>query len=362
MTLRLEAPIRSSPRKRGPTATERGSWIPACAGMNGIARRDFVLALAGAAAAWPLAARAQQPAMPVIGFLSSRSAEDSVRVVAAFRQGLAETGYVDGRNAAIEFRWAQGQFDRLPAFAVELVRRPVTVLAAVGGFQAAGAAKAETDTIPIVFGIGEDPVKEGLVSNLNRPGANVTGATFFTSLLGAKRLGLLRDLTPKAEVFALLVNQNSSQGQRQMTDVQEAARALGLRLVVLNGSSDEDIDAAFAGLGEQKVSALLVGADPFFDPRRDRLVALAAQHRVPAIYQFRDYVLAGGLMSYGASITDLYRQVGVYVGRVLKGDKPADLPVMLPSKFELVINLKTARALSIDISPNMLSLADEVIE
>jgi putative tryptophan/tyrosine transport system substrate-binding protein len=325
-------------------------------------RRDFITLLGGAAAAWPLAAHAQQPATPVIGFLSARSAEDSARVVAAFRQGLGETGYVDGRNAAIEFRWAQGQFDRLPAFAVELVRRPVAVLVAVGGFQAASAARAETDTIPIIFGIGEDPVKEGLVSNLNRPGANVTGATFFTSLLGAKRLGLLRDLVPKAEVFALLVNQNSSQGQRQMTDVQEAARALGLRLVVLNGSSDEDIDAAFAGLGEQKVSALLVGADPFFDPRRDRLVALAARHRMPAIYQFRDYVLAGGLMSYGASITDLYRQVGVYVGRVLKGDKPADLPVMLPSKFELVINLKTARALSIDISPNMLSLADEVIE
>jgi putative tryptophan/tyrosine transport system substrate-binding protein len=325
-------------------------------------RREFISLLAGTAAAWPLAARGQQPAMPLIGFLSSRSADDSARVVAAFRQGLAETGYVDGRNVAIEFRWAQGQFDRLPALAGELVRRPVAVLAAVGGFQTARAVKAETDTIPIIFGIGEDPVKEGLVPNLNRPGANVTGATFFTSLLGAKRLGLLRDLVPKAEVFALLANQNSSQGQGQIKDVQEAAQGLGLRLVVLNGSSDEDIDAAFAGLGEQKVGALLVGADPFFDPRRDRLVALAARHRVPAIYQFRDYALAGGLMSYGASITDLYRQVGVYVGRVLKGDKPADLPVMLPSKFELVINLKTARSLSIDISPNMLSLADEVIE
>jgi putative ABC transport system substrate-binding protein len=325
-------------------------------------RREFIALLGGAAVAWPLAVHAQQPAVPVVGFLSARSADDSVRAVAAFREGLAEVGYVENHNVAIEFRWAQGQFDRLSALATELARRPVAVLAAVGGTQSPRAAKAATTTIPIVFGIGEDPVKEGIVANLNRPGANVTGATFSTSLLGAKRLGLLRDLVPKAEVFALLVNQNSSQGQQQITDVQEAARGLGLRLVVLNGGSDEDIEAAFAGLGQQKVGALLVGADPFFDPRRDRLVALAAWHRVPAIYQFRDYALAGGLMSYGASITDLYRQVGVYVGRVLKGDKPADLPVMLPTKFELVINLKTARALSIDISPNMLSLADEVIE
>ncbi|MGZ3434602.1 MAG: ABC transporter substrate-binding protein [Isosphaeraceae bacterium] len=325
-------------------------------------RRVFITLLGGAAAAWPLAARAQQPAVPVVGFLSARSADDSVRAVTAFREGLAEVGYVENHNVAIEFRWAQGQFDRLPALATELARRPVAVLAAVGGTQSPRAAKAATTTIPIVFGIGEDPVKEGIVANLSRPEANVTGATFSTSLLGAKRLGLLRDLVPKAEVFALLVNQNSSQGQQQITDVQEAARGLALRLVVLNGGSDENIETAFAGLGQQKVGALLVGADPFFDPRRDRLVALAARHQVPAIYQFRDYALAGGLMSYGANITDLYRQVGVYVGRVLKGDKPADLPVMLPTKFELVIHLKTARALSIDISPNMLSLADEVIE
>jgi putative ABC transport system substrate-binding protein len=260
-------------------------------------RREFISLLGGAAAAWPLAARAQQPAVPVVGFLSARSAEDSIRAVVAFREGLAEVGYVENHNVAIEFRWAQGLFDRLPALATELALRPVAVLAAVGGTQSPRAAKAATTTIPIVFGIGEDPVKEGIVANLNRPGANVTGATFSTSLLGAKRLGLLRDLVPKAEVFALLVNQNSSQGQQQITDVQEAARGLGLRLVVLNGGSDEDIEAAFAGLGQQKVGALLVGADPFFDPRRDRLVALAARHRVPAIYQFRDYALAGGLMS-----------------------------------------------------------------
>ncbi len=269
-------------------------------------RREFTGLLGGAAAAWPLAVRAQQAAMPAIGFLSSRSADDSARVVAAFREGLAETGYVDGRNATIEFRWAQGEFDRL--------------------------------------------------------GANVTGATFFTALLGAKRLGLLRDLVPKAEMVGLLVNQHTSQGQGQIRDVQQAARDLGLRLLVLNGGSDEDIEAAFAGLAPQGVATLLVGADPFFDTRRDQLIALVARHRVPAVYQFRDYALAGGLMSYGANITDLYRQVGLYVGRILKGEKPADLPVMLPTKFELVINLKAAKALGIDISANLLTLADEVIE
>jgi putative ABC transport system substrate-binding protein len=324
-------------------------------------RREFI-SLFGAAATWPLAARAQQPGMPVIGFLSSRSADDSARVVAAFREGLAEIGYIDGRDATIEFRWAQGQFDRLPALAAELVHRPVAVLAAVGGFQTPRAAQGATNAIPIVFGVGEDPVKEGLVPNLNRPGSNVTGATFFTALLGAKRLGLLHDLVPKAELVGLLVNQNTSQGQGQIRDVQQAARDLGLGLVVLNGGSDEDLEAASASLTQQRVTALMVGADPFFDTRRDRLIALVAQHRLPSIYQFRDYALAGGLMSYGASITDLYRQVGVYVGRILKGEKPADLPVMLPTKFEFVINLKTARALGIDIPANLLTLADEVIE
>jgi putative ABC transport system substrate-binding protein len=300
--------------------------------------------------------------MPAVGFLSSRSADDSTRATAQFRQGLAEAGYVEGRNVAIEFRWAQGQFNRLPTLAAELVRRPVAVLAAVGGAQTPRAAMAATTSIPIVFGIGEDPVKEGLVPNLNRPGANVTGATFFTAILGAKRLGLLRDLVPGAEVIALLVNQNSSQGQGQIKDVQEAARGLGQRLVVLNGGSDEEIDAAFAGLAQQQVGALLVGSDPFFDPRRGRLIALVARHAVPALYHFRDYPLEGGLLSYGASIADLYRQVGEYVGRVLKGDKPADLPVMLPTKFELVINLKTAQALGLAIPPGVLAIADEVIE
>ncbi len=325
-------------------------------------RRQFITLLGGAAATWPLVARAQQPAMATIGFLSSRSAGDSLGEVAAFRQGLTESGYDEDRNVRIEFRWAEGHFEKLSPLAEELVRRPVTVLAAVGGYQTAQAVKVATASIPIVFAIGEDPVKVGLVSNINRPGGNLTGATFATALLGAKRLGLLRELVPDAEVIGLLVNENSTQGQEQMRDVQEAAQKLGQRLVVLSGGSDEGIDAAFASLAQQHVKALLIGADPFFDPRRNRLIALVAQQAIPAIYQFRGYAVSGGLMSYGASITAHYRQVGVYVGRVLNGDKPADLPIMFPSKFELVINLKTARALGVTLSSGLLSIADEVIE
>jgi putative tryptophan/tyrosine transport system substrate-binding protein len=327
-------------------------------------RREVVTLLGGAVLSLSrsLPISAQQPPLPTVGYLSSRSAADSYSAVAAFRQGLASTGYVEGRNVAIEFRWAEGQYDRLPALATELVLRPATVLAAVGGYQTPRAARAATDAIPIVFGIGEDPVTEGLVSSLNRPGGNMTGATFSTALLGAKRLRLLQELAPKAQKWGLLVNQNSTQGQGQARDVQEAARQLGHLAVVLNGGSDEDIDQAFASLAGQRIGALLVGADVFFDPRRERLIRLAAQHKNPAIYQFREYALAGGLMSYGASITELYQQVGIYVGRVLNGDKPADLPVMLPAKFELVINLKTAKALGIDVPPTLLALADEVIE
>jgi len=327
--------------------------------MSSIKRREFITLLGGAAA-WPLAARAQQSAPPVIGFLSSRSADDSARVVAAFRQGLAVTGYVEDRNVVIEFRWAEGQLDRLPALASELVHRPVAVIAALG--ESGYAAKAATTTIPIVLGSGGDPVELGLVTSLNRPGGNVTGATFLTAQLGAKRLGLLRDLVPGADVVALLINPNTAVGRVQTRDVQQAARALGQNLIVLSGGSDESIEASFVTLSQKRVAALLIGGDPFFDTRRDRLIALALQYRGPAIYQFREYALAGGLMSYGASITDMYHQVGLYVGRVLKGEKPADLPVMQVSKFETVINLKTAKALGIKISDNLLSLADEVIE
>jgi ABC-type uncharacterized transport system substrate-binding protein len=322
-------------------------------------RRDFITVLGGAAA-WPMAARAQQHVIPVVGFLSGRSPAESAGVVAAFRKGLSEAGYSEPRNVTIDFRWAEGRSDRLPALAREFVQRPVDVIAAFG--ESGPAAKAATTTIPIVFGSGGDPVDMGLVASLNRPGGNVTGATFLTATLGAKRLGLLRDLAPGAEVIALLADPDKPVGRVQIRDVQEAARALGQSLVVLNGNSDESIEAAFAALVPQRVGALMVGADPFFDTRRERLVALALQHRVPAIYQFREYALAGGLMSYGTSITDMYRLGGLYVGRVLKGEKPADLPVVQVTRFELVINLKTAKSLGLNISDNLLSLADEVIE
>ena len=327
---------------------------------NRLKRRELISLFGGAAVSWPLVSRAQQPLIPVVGFLSGRSPAESAGGVAAFRTGRSETGYAESQNVSIDFRWAEGQSDRLPALASELVHRPVDVIAALG--ESGPAAKAATTTIPIVFGSGGDPVEAGLVASLNRPGGNITGATFLTAVLGAKRLGLLHELVPGAPVVALLVNPNTFVGQVQIRDVQEAARALGQSLVVLDGGTDERIETAFAALAPQHVAALLVGADPFFDTRRERLVALASQHRMPAIYQFREYAVAGGLMSYGTSITDMYRLVGLYVGRVLKGEKPADLPVMQVTKFELVINLTTARALGVKISDNLLSLADEVIE
>ncbi|HTE76142.1 MAG TPA: ABC transporter substrate-binding protein [Xanthobacteraceae bacterium] len=323
-------------------------------------RRELLALLCGGATSWPIVSRAQQSAIPVVGFLSGRSPAESAGVVTAFRQGLSEAGYAEPQNVTVDFRWAEGQSDRLPALARELVHRPVDVIAALG--ESGPAAKAATTTIPIVFGSGGDPVEIGLVASLNRPGGNVTGATFLTAALGAKRLGLLRDLVPGVEVIALLVNPDKSVGRVQIRDVQEAAHALGQSLVILDGGSDEKIEAAFAALAPQHVRALLVGGDPFFDTRRERLVALASQYRIPAIYQFREYALAGGLMSYGTSITDMYRLVGIYVGRILKGEKPADLPVMQVTKFELVINLKTAKTLGVKISDNLLSLADEVIE
>jgi putative ABC transport system substrate-binding protein len=323
-------------------------------------RRSFISLVGSVFLAPPFAARAQQSALPVVGFLSGRSSAESATVVAAFRNGLSEAGYTEPQNVAIEFRWAEGQPARLPELAQQLVQHPVAVIAAMG--ESGPAAKAATMTIPVVFGSGGDPVETGLVASLNRPGGNVTGATFLTAALGAKRLGLLRELVPGAEVVALLANPDKSVGRVQIKDVMEAAGALGQRLLVLDGGTDEKIEAAFASLAPHNVSALLVGADPFFDTRRDHLVALASQHRMPAIYQFREYALAGGLMSYGTSITEMYRLVGGYVGRILKGEKPADLPVVQVTKFELIINLKTARSLGVKISDNLLSIADEVIE
>ena len=327
-----------------------------------IGRRKFIAALGGSALAWPLAARAQQTTMPVVGFLSSRSPDNSKHLVAAFRTGLQTGGYVESENVAIEYRWAEGQYGRLPELAADLVRRGVAVLVTTGGEPSAVAAKAATSTIPIVFTTGGDPVKFGLVASLNRPGGNATGVSLLTSEAEGKRLGLLKELAPNAAAFGVLINPASPGAEAQSRQVQEAARAIGRQIQIANAGNDPELEAAFATLIQQRATALLVTADPFFDTRRDRIVALAAQFKLPAIYQFRDYVVAGGLMSYGISLTDGYRQVGIYTGQVLKGAKPADLPVYQSIKFELFVNLKTAKALGVKISDNLLSIADEVIE
>jgi len=324
-------------------------------------RREFITLLGGAAA-WPLAARAQQPAMSVVGFLNARSPIDTAHLVAAFRRGLAENGYVEGQSVTIDYRWASGQPDRLPAMAMELVDRPVVVLAATGGENSAMAAKAATSTIPIVFAVGSDPIKLGLVASYNRPGGNVTGINILTTTLEAKRLGLLHELVPQAATVGVLLNPNWPPSANQLRDVQDAARVVGLQINVLRASTDQEIDAAFETVAQQRIAALAVTGNPFYDTRREKLVALAARHAVPVIYQFREFTAAGGLMSYGIDLPDAYRQVGVYVGRVLKGAKPADLPVLQPTKFEFVINLKTAKALGVKFSDNLMSLADEVIE
>jgi putative ABC transport system substrate-binding protein len=323
-------------------------------------RREFVTLLGGTAA-WPLAARAQQPAIPMIGFLNNGSPDAFAHLTRSFRQGLGETGYVEDQNVAVDYRWAEGQYDRLPAQAGELVRRQVVVIFA-GGPPAAKAAKAATATIPIVFTTGEDPVKLGLVASLNRPGGNATGVSVVTAELEAKRLGLLHELVPTAAVIASLVNPSYPGTDAQVTSEREAARTLGHELLILTASREVEIDAAFATLVQRGVRALFVGADPFFNTRRDQLVTLTARYAVPAIYPWREATVGGGLMSYGASFSDGYRQAGVYVGRVLKGDKPADLPVVQSAKFELVINMKTAKTLSLTIPPGVLAIADEVIE
>jgi putative tryptophan/tyrosine transport system substrate-binding protein len=323
-------------------------------------RRDFITLL-GAASAWPLAARAQQPTMPIIGFLNGASAAGYAPMVAAFRRGLKELGYVEGQNVAIEFRWAEGQYDRLPALATDLVRRQATVIAATST-PAAQAAKAVTSTTPIVFTTGADPVELGLVASLNRPGGNVTGVSFLVNELTAKQLEVPHQTIPREGLIGFLVNPAFANAASQMREAQNAAHALGHQLVVLTARTESEIDAAFATLVQQRARGLVTISDPFLNSRRDQLVALAAHHSLPALYPVRDYVVAGGLMSYGTSITDAYRQVGDYTGRILKGEKLADLPVMRPTKLELAINLKTAKALGLDVPPTLLALADEVIE
>jgi putative ABC transport system substrate-binding protein len=323
-------------------------------------RREFITLLGGTAA-WPLAARAQ-PAVPVLGFLSSLSIDDRVLIVDAFHKGLAEANYIESRNIAIEYRFAEGQYDRLPSLAADLVRSRVAVLAAISGTPAALAAKAATSTIPIVFAIGGDPVAPGLVTNLNRPGGNVTGVTFFTAPLAAKRLEMVRQLAPKATTIAVLINPNNPPSLLEGKTVPAAASGLGLRATVLGASTADQIDEAFATIVQQQIGALFVSADPVFFAQRARVAALAARHAVPATYADREIVEAGGLMSYGASRSDAYRQAGVYVSRILKGEKPGDLPVVLPTKFELVLNLKTAKSLGLTVPATLLAIVDEVIE
>jgi ABC-type uncharacterized transport system substrate-binding protein len=324
-------------------------------------RREFILAVGGAAA-WPLAARAQQPAVPVIGFMSGRSPDDSAHLVAAFREGLDEAGFVEGQNVAIEYRWALGHYDRLPALAAELVSRSVAVLAALGGELSALAGKQATSTIPIVAGIGGDPIRSGLVESISRPGRNVTGYTVLSSSMEPKRLGMLRDLLPGVAVIGVLLNPNFPPSTGQLQELEAAGRKTGQQLLILKASNDSELSAGLGSFVQQRVGALLVCADPYFDTQRDRIIAFAAQNRLPAIYHFREFAVAGGLMSYGPSITDAYRQAGIYVGRILKGTKPADLPFLQPAKFEFVINLKTANALGITIPSGLISFADEVIE
>jgi putative ABC transport system substrate-binding protein len=319
-------------------------------------RRDFVTLLGGAVTC-PLAAHAQQPAMPVIGFLSSASAEPYKPFVNAYRSGLSESGFLEGQNIAIEFRWAEGNYDRLPSLAAELVARPVTLIAASGG-----SAKAATATIPIVFTLGSDPVKFGIVGSLNRPGGNITGISLLAYLLDAKRVELLHELVPSAKVFAILVNPKSTQAETQLTDFQASARSLGLDQIILEASTVSDIDAAFTTLVQQHGNGLVVSADPFFLSRRDQIIALAARHTVPSIYEWHEFANAGGLISYGVNLKDAYRQAGVYAARILKGEKPSELPVVQPTKFELVINLKTAKSLGISVPQTLHVAADEVIE
>ena len=325
-------------------------------------RREFLGFVGGAAVTWPLTARAQQAPMPVIGYYSARSAESDVPMVAAFRQGLKETGYLEGKNVAIEFRWGGGEYDRARKLADELVNKQVSIIVTSGGELSAKAAVEATATIPIVFNVGGDPVQFGLVASLNRPGGNATGVASFTRLLGAKQISLIRELVPKSTVIAYLINPSEPTATFQIEEAEAAAREIGQQLIVLRAGTEGEIDVAFATFVQQRVGALLVGTGPFFVTRAHKLIELAARHMMPTMYFRREFPEVGGLMSYGTSTAELYRQMGLYTGRILNGDRPADLPVLQPTKFEFVINLKAAKALGLEIPPTLLARADEVIE
>jgi putative ABC transport system substrate-binding protein len=324
-------------------------------------RREFIAGLGGIAA-WPLKARAQQPALPVIGFLGAASPDGYAPFVGGFLRGLKEAGFIDSENVAIVYRWAEGRYDRLPALAAELVAKRVSVMVATGGLSSSLAAKDATKTIPIVFTLGSDPLKAGLVASLNRPGGNVTGISLFAYLLDAKRVELMHELVPSATMIALLANPNNPQTDAQLADVEAACRTFGQQVVILKARSDSEIEEAFAALAQRRVSALLVSADPFFLGRRHQIVASVARHSIPAMYEWRQFAEADGLMSYGVDLVDAYRQAGVYVAKILNGAKPADLPILQPTKFEFVINLKTAKKMGLDLPAKLLALADDVIE
>ena len=346
--------MRRQPEERATTVKRRRA--------DPMRRREFITIFAGVAGMWRLDARAQQSAVPVIGFLSSASAKAYAGRVAGFRKGLNESGYIDDQNVAIEFRWAQGQYDRLPEFAADLVQRKVAVIVSSGGDVAALAAKAATSSIPIVTVSGSDPVKAGLVASFNRPGGNVTGASFVATELETKRLEILHDVVPTAAVIGVLINPTNPAAESRSKDLEVAARTLERNIHIVSASNESDLETAFATSIQQKAGALLVSTDSFFTSQRDRLVALAARHALPTIYPWREFVEAGGLVSYGPSINEVYREVGIYTSRILKGEKPADLPFLRPTKFELVINLKTATALGLTIPPLTLARADEMIE